>query len=472
MPVTYYKTQLENLCHAFVANISVDEKIGVLHTIINLLKDSKNPALLSEPFVSFPSNGQPVVKHSVLSVLLNSNLSRLEQNQLFPLQKEMLTLMFELDLVSHNINFTDREMMLMSFKKLSTKYLVNLFSSVSQQDQIFDLIKIYRQKKKQQLINLKPTLSQNINSRHAVDILMQVCYVEDGERYDEIKHSLHELYSNSFFQVMIDFLAVSALGKLKKNDFFSSLHLHATKPDFKVFAFRDSIATLFFTDITTSNGIQGLYNHNKSIYLTTANVNLLEIILAIMHEATHYVCLNLFDNLSDPFTADDVNSKEELANIFKHEVAREPYLRRYTEDDFKILPRFDAITDSYEPDEYLREFIVRVPEVMVLLGPQRGYAWLEKNRPGLLKFFEQHVVSKMKDVLQQHQANLYLDSPINYEPNAKAVSQESIYAQQKNTFFSKMLSINQPSFKDWAASLPYDDGNKENILPASVSCMA
>lgn len=460
-----YKNQLENLCQAYVdAQTSLDEKASILHTLILLIEHCKLPALLSEPFIKIPLlNGHFTTSSVVALILDNTHLTLEEKNHLFPLQKKILSCMFELDLASN----TDNSLMLTELKRFVKKNVSTLQNEDFHTNEFDTLIKCFRREKKQRLINTYPSDTQKIASRKAVDILMQVCYLEEENRYDELRNYLNELYAHPLFQVMIDFLAVSALGKF--NDHQEGLlnvlsFNQTTKPDFKIIAFRDSISTLFKSGIRSNNLLLGNYTHNKSIYLTTKNRSIHDIVKTIMHEATHYICLKLFNNVN-PFEASDIESKNKLSTIFQYEVSKEPYLRQYTDEDYVALQRFDAITARYQPDDYLSEFIVRVPEIMVLLGPQRGYQWLEQNRHGLLQFFEQHVVSKMKELLQQRQANQYLNSPINYSSSSPSSSLQL----QKHTFFSKLVNIKKTSsIQDWAASLP-DDANHQHAIRKSVS---
>lgn len=169
---------------------------------------------------------------------------------------------------------------------------------------------------------------------------------------------------------------------------------------------------------------RGLYTNKNSIFVATKSLSENEVFATIMHESAHFVILQLFQNSAKPYPNDAIgnilrdkyqnvvaNTKESMVSI-EHGLSNE-----LEETAFKII---ENVYIAYTNEKWDEELIVRVPQILGLMGAGKGDAWLKQNVPGLYEYYQQEINPRIFVYLQNVKANTYI-SDINFEPSTPSI---------------------------------------------------
>lgn len=237
---------------------------------------------------------------------------------------------------------------------------------------------------------------------------------------DDYKNNLQTLYTSApILQPMFEVFALAALGK-RNSPAKSGRHA-------KIVVDNAEFVKNLVPDAKTSFGCYTLKN---TIFIGGREVatekNYATFIATFSHEATHFVTDEVGQEHSIPNFGNESTAK------FKDVIVAT--LSRY--ESFKInrdktaLPRAErAVIQNIlnvlnEPDEKVQaaELIVIVPETIALLGNDKGYAWLQKNLPELLEFYETDFNNACKEYLLKQNAKDYLITTNSNPTNEVVVS--------------------------------------------------
>lgn len=161
---------------------------------------------------------------------------------------------------------------------------------------------------------------------------------------------------------------------------------------------------------------RGLYTHKNSVFIATKNLDFNDIVAVIMHESMHFIVHKLFDNHAYPYPNDSVYNplRDQMQEIVKS--------LRETLDSLQEGPAYDVIARvfyNYEEEKWPIEIIVRVPQIIALVGAEKGREWLTKNTPDLLSFYEQEVTPRIEKFLIDQRVSEHLSGFDHLEKEAK-----------------------------------------------------
>lgn len=179
----------------------------------------------------------------------------------------------------------------------------------------------------------------------------------------------------------------------------------------------------------------GQYNLGDTAYFAAKDLPVERIWSTKGHEEAHFAMIEVFHNACNPYTAYDVETKRKYQKIVSTadqrskvladsaELPTDSFLQYYKKAGEEQLPlpaeALDAALDNhiectqtirrvfelYPKDEWDRELIVRVPEIMEYLGNEKGDAWLKAYMPDLLRFYMNHIntsIGQHLTLLQEH----------------------------------------------------------------------
>jgi len=127
----------------------------------------------------------------------------------------------------------------------------------------------------------------------------------------------------------------------------------------------------------------GYYDKDNTIYcagLSSAE----KCVGGILHESQHFTDQLVFGDTDKPYMTEG-NFRQMQEDVSK----RTPTLPEQTPEEKLIKSSFStALSEHYEKNERDAEFLVKVPEVIGILGVEKGIHWLQEQQPGLLGYYQ------------------------------------------------------------------------------------
>ncbi len=176
----------------------------------------------------------------------------------------------------------------------------------------------------------------------------------------------------------------------------------------------------------TCTNAYGVYYHDNTIYLggkRSADSQRSKILMrgTLIHEITHFVAHEVFQNGAAPYAKDDKKSAELFDRICRR------IHREFVKDQPAVPEIISGVFALYDRADWHAELIVRVPQ-MIAMGM---LADVEKFCPDLLEYYNNHfLVACQAHLVQSHCANnVFMDSTIKQKQERKlAAGQEATFA--------------------------------------------
>lgn len=157
---------------------------------------------------------------------------------------------------------------------------------------------------------------------------------------------------------------------------------------------------------------RGYYSNKNSVFALVTDNPVPYDWGSVLHESTHFVMQEVFKNDCNPYHQGDGAQEKCMDTIVTR--ANLQFTFRKGEADAKeeeALNAIRAVFECYNYTQYNLELIVKVPEVMGLMGPERGYSWLNENVPELVTFYNDHVNPAIRNYLREHKVDDYIQLP-------------------------------------------------------------
>lgn len=246
----------------------------------------------------------------------------------------------------------------------------------------------------------------------------------DAEDKKRLVENIARTYAISIMQPLMDFIALSCLGKTNS---------HASDKRFKF------IASEELTDVHPGfSGAGGVYTRKHTAFVELPDLKKLDekehpkaiddFWSTALHEATHFTMVKIFGGSATPPHGTEFN--EIVNSTISRIEAMDP---KKNASSFAYNRMKDAITD-YPYTEYGAEFIARIPEI-ISHDPEGGYKWLQENTPELLKCFEEEINPAINDFLRKRAAGEYLTTTAKPHTTAKvkAAATAGLAAERTDT---------------------------------------
>lgn len=264
--------------------------------------------------------------------------------------------------------------------------------------------------------SVKEKLGEKIQIFHPIvqQILSQV-YTEDSKNDEFIAKKLNEiiLSNNEILKPLLYIIAWATQG----------LHGNSKKPLQIVIA-----DTRDITSLKPIEYAKGNYNQKNSIYCAGKDPDTL--IASMLHEAQHFIDKLIFGQSNKPFNT--VNQSHFL-QVKDDVLRRSSALPERTPQDKLLKQSFlTAHASNYKELDQTAEILVKVPEVIGLMGMEKGYVWLNQYQPALLAYYEHRYNRTARAFIAEHDIieKLNTDLPVRtscHELSDKASHPTSIY---------------------------------------------
>lgn len=145
---------------------------------------------------------------------------------------------------------------------------------------------------------------------------------------------------------------------------------------------------------------------SKNIFVFYDQMVSLENMASLIHECAHLVINLIYNNYYLPYCTQE--EEAEFAKIFQLTQERLQQLTEYThrteppEHIRAIWATLNSVYQGYPTRQWPEELIVRIPELLVILGVQQGRNLLQELFPELFSFYYQNIVPKMYDFIASH----------------------------------------------------------------------
>lgn len=299
--------------------------------------------------------------------------------------------------------------------------------------------KEFQRQQKQNIINCGPLRQLSPGDKHyAHEAIEAVFYIEDDQLREQFNDSriLAAAEGNEILKPLIQMLGLSALRgnlpEVRRITLFKEVELLRNSPEqdelqdsalailekelgkkFKIICV-DAINT--FRINADNPDSRGLYTQKNSVFIAAQNLGLRDAFGVILHESAHFAMKQLFNNESLPYPKGENSLQEQFYQIIK-----DTYNNLYTyindenegntelsEDEVKAFYSIIEIYKFYPEEEWAQELIVRIPQVMAILGPDKGAEWLNKYTPELMQFYMNEINPRITAYLSEHHAENYL----------------------------------------------------------------
>lgn len=297
-------------------------------------------------------------------------------------------------------------------------------------------IKEHQKHNKKSIIDLGPLT--NLTSPHptAVEAIESSLYIQDSELRKKFPGQWKELTQIEVLRPMINLLGLcvkrGTVAESRRVTLFKEYQQLKVKPPEKDFqdiydeglkriekelGMKFKIICVDAEDVGSlkpfSHEPRGLYTNKNSVFAATKGLEINDVIGLIMHESSHFTMQQLFKNSAKPYPKSESVLKLKYGTVV--EVTREnlnTMLAAVTNEQEEAA--FNVINNVYRvypTNEWEAELIVRVPEIMGLLGPDAGQTWLQKNTPELYNYYETVVNPAISNYLQDHHFSKYFFNP-------------------------------------------------------------
>lgn len=158
---------------------------------------------------------------------------------------------------------------------------------------------------------------------------------------------------------------------------------------------------------------RGVYTSKNSVYIATKDADLPEILSYVIHESSHFIMQQLFQNSNNPFPNDVYFNplRDRMLTIIDivYNKIYELEKSSNSKEEKMAYGVIAQIYHFYDEKQWAAELIVRVPQIITLLGKDKGHDWLKTNLPDLYSFYAEVINPKIMEYLDQYKVNDYLD---------------------------------------------------------------
>lgn len=298
-------------------------------------------------------------------------------------------------------------------------------------------IKEYQRHQKESIINLGPlrAMATDNEKQIAYQSLESTLYFENPQLKEKFHNVLKKAIDNPILESMITMLGLCAargtIEEVRKKTLFDTLsqltHLkenldisdkeyeEAIKPIQKQLGKKFKIICIDAPDVTTLKPFvaeaRGLYSNKNTIFIATKKLPVNEILSVMMHESSHFIMNQLFQNTSNPYPPGEKNNPLKttflrIVNQVKNNLEKNKENINLKEDVAYAI--INNVFTKYNKSEWPSELIVRVPQIIAHLGNHHGQQWLEKNTPELLHYYQKEIIPRINNYLEDQKASLYL----------------------------------------------------------------
>ncbi|VVC75571.1 hypothetical protein AQUSIP_08610 [Aquicella siphonis] len=300
-------------------------------------------------------------------------------------------------------------------------------------------VKEYQKMKKQSIISLgslKPIVKNGskLDSEHAVE---SVLYIENEDLKSQFPGILKNCQANPILNTMIKMMGLCAVRgvapEIRRLTLFGQqselLEMIPKADTIEAEIYNTALAKIekelgkrfkiICVDAEDTSSLKlfvpeprGLYTNKNSVFVATKGLEAVEVLAVIMHESAHFIINQLFQNASQPFPNDAYSNplREKFAAIVALTKSRlgEMAAAISTDKEHEAYKIIETVYNAYPSSEWAAELIVRVPQILVTMGPKEGQVWLEKNVPELLTYFEKEINPRIMEFMAKLKAQDYL----------------------------------------------------------------
>lgn len=228
----------------------------------------------------------------------------------------------------------------------------------------------------------------------------------EGVSADIYAHELMKLCQNGLIRPILELIALCIRGKHKEdpvqyilsdsgNMESENLALHAdilayakaekkAEDKLSVFFFDiENMASIFLVKSEDTICTGSYFPRNFSISLAIKGSSKEEILQDLVHEFCHCVAHVVYNNKCKPYEFYDSDDFESIVSEL-----REEFKKRQPDYYDKAFFTIATVFSAYPEEQQAAELIVRVPEIMTLLGYEAGSAWLQKYTPRLFVYYK------------------------------------------------------------------------------------
>lgn len=208
------------------------------------------------------------------------------------------------------------------------------------------------------------------------NLIESVIFFENPENKAFFQGKLESLYQNLVMKPLMDILALFV----------------RSEEGFKIFIVDGpDVSNVKPTEKNT----EGYYINGKNSVFVAGKINkgVDYIVSCIVHESCHYVANKLYQNHANPFFDGDedgikvwAEAAQEVFNMLNSGNKWEDL----DNDEYVCMKLLEDVFTAYNQKEWLTELVVRVPQIISLIGPEKGLHWLRENTPLLLNAYEEH----------------------------------------------------------------------------------
>ena len=217
--------------------------------------------------------------------------------------------------------------------------------------------------------------------RHSLQSLFNRIYVENVQLQADIIRRLEMIYGNQnpIMKPLLDLVLLAAEGK-------HDAGIQSGKKLKIIMTHHENI-----NDLTAeSQGAKGIYNASNTAYVAGFHGDKRKSLSSMLHELKHFADAQIFGASNPPYypqhEAHFNAVKKKLNENSEHFMANK--LQDAKPEDVLIYQSIHAVFTDYDAKEQDDEILVKVPEIIGLLGVNKGYKWLEEHEAGLLKYYE------------------------------------------------------------------------------------
>lgn len=272
----------------------------------------------------------------------------------------------------------------------------------------FRSIRDYRRAAKSAIVAAGPVapLPHHAGPFAAPDIVASQMYCVDSRDKELLKDAMHILYTCPALHPLIDMAALIACGK---DSIGLAAEAAGRAKQLKIFCLPDLVMLY-----PLSNEEYGLYTRKSSVFVHTDRTEGYRMVVGtIIHEVTHLVMMRVFNNDSKPYAGDCLAASERADVVLRATQERigRGSIVATDDDEAAASACIQRPFEMYDGSEHMSELIVRCPQIIAILGPERGVAWLRANTPELWHYFADEVNPTLAAYLASHHAMGFILPP-------------------------------------------------------------
>ena len=279
--------------------------------------------------------------------------------------------------------------------------------------------------------------------------------ITDNRQYNLQYHqALTATYQNLYAKELIQpILKLATMASLGYHDLASNTKSRQQKLLVRLDPDRDEVSHIAIGN----KDCYGLYFRNdNTVYVAGKRITVDEVLGTLIHELTHFIVDEIYQNSCNPYKANDSAHKQEFTAICNE--LKSKYCRG------ESMPITLQEIFGYEESEYHGELIVRTAQI--LAENSTGYQILSQQAPSLLRYFEHVFLPDCKHHYKKLKEDVFLTSThlAQTQPFFAVASEIS-----KTTNSTPTASSNANNGSNLLAILSTAVANSEPILDTAVN---